>query len=160
MGDAAYLQDPQNPSKGLMFDGRIGEDFKLATGVWVNVARVRARVLAATAPLVQDAIVVGADRNEVGVLLIPDQAACHAFASDAAMAAWLVYKLQAMGGGGSSEKVARIGVLRRPFSMDAGEITDKGSLNARRIGVVRAALIEAMYRDERVVWEEKQEVLF
>lgn len=158
MGDAAYLKDPQDPSAGLLFDGRIGEDFKLATGVWVNVARLRARVLAATAPLAQDAIVVGTDRNEVGVLLIPDPAACGAFvmqsdAGDASIAAWLIDKLQAMGGGGSSEKVARIGVLRRPLSLDGGEITDKGSLNARKIIESRATLIESMYRNAPLVWE-------
>jgi feruloyl-CoA synthase len=155
MGDAAYLQDPEYPSKGLMFDGRIGEDFKLATGVWVNVAKLRARVLAATAPLVQDAIIVGANRNEVGVLLICNEAASRTFSGngDASIAAWLADKLQAMGGGGGSEKVARIGVLRRPLSLAGGEITDKGSLNARKISEVRSALIETMYGNEAVVWE-------
>jgi len=160
MGDAAYLKDPEDPSRGLLFDGRIGEDFKLATGVWVNVAKLRARVLAATSPLVQDAIVVGHDRNEVGVLLSPNLAACRAFIAhgdqfwgDAGIGAWLIEKMQAMGGGGSSERVARAGVLRTAFSLDAGEITDKGSLNARKITESRAALIEAMYRDGPLVWE-------
>jgi feruloyl-CoA synthase len=158
--DAAYLKDPDDPTAGLLFDGRIGEDFKLATGVWVNVAKLRARMLAATAPLVQDAIVVGNDRNEVGGLLIPDLAACRAFIAqgteiwgNASIAAWLIDKVQGMGGGGSSEKVARIGVLRRPLSLDGGEITDKGSLNAKKITESRAALIEAMYREGPLVWE-------
>jgi feruloyl-CoA synthase len=160
MGDAAHLKDPNDPAQGLLFDGRIGEDFKLATGVWVNVAKLRARVLAATAPLVQDAIVVGNDRNEVGVLLVPDQAACSAFVvqggaiwGNASIAAWLMDKLQSIESGGSSEKVSRIGVLRRPLSLDGGEITDKGSLNARKITETRAVLIEAMYREGPLVWE-------
>jgi feruloyl-CoA synthase len=155
MGDAAYLKDPQDPSQGLMFDGRIGEDFKLATGVWVNVARLRGRILAATAPLVQDAIIVGADRNEVGVLLIPDQAACRALA-DNAIAAWLLDKVKSMGGGGSSDRVARIAILRRPFSLDGGEITDKGSLNTKKITQSRAPLIETMYQNGPLIWEHAQ----
>ncbi len=160
MGDAAYLKDPQDPSQGLLFDGRIGEDFKLATGVWVNVAKLRARVLAATSPLAQDAIVVGADRNEVGVLIVPDQAACRAFIADGAsiwgdiaITAWLLDKVQSMGGGGSSERVARIGILRRPFSLDGGEITDKGSLNFKKITQARAALIETIYQNGPLAWE-------
>jgi feruloyl-CoA synthase len=62
-------------------------------------------------------------------------------------------KLQSIESGGSSEKVSRIGVLRRPLSLDGGEITDKGSLNARKITETRAVLIEAMYREGPLVWE-------
>jgi feruloyl-CoA synthase len=160
MGDAAHFKNPDDPAQGLVFDGRIGDDFKLATGVWVNVANVRARVLSAMAPLVQDAIVVGHDRDEVGVLLVPDHAACRAhlslpgsFWEAPALAAWLLERLHVAGGGGSSERVARIGVLRKPFSLDAGEITDKGSLNARRVSEIRAGLVDEMYRAEKLVWE-------
>jgi feruloyl-CoA synthase len=164
MGDAAYFKDPEDPAQGLVFDGRIGEDFKLATGVWVNVANLRARVLAAMAPLVQDAIVIGQDRNEVGVLLIPDQAACRAHLQQdvpiwgsAVIADLLLGRLAQMQAGGSSERVTRIGVLRRALSLDGGEITDKGSLNARRIADNRATLIQAMYRDGPLVWEAETE---
>jgi feruloyl-CoA synthase len=160
MGDAAHFKDPNDPSKGLVFDGRIGEDFKLSTGVWVNVANVRSRVLSAMAPLVQDAVVVGHDRDEVGALLIPDEAACRAYLAgpgavwgEPALAAWMLDKLRMVGGGGSSERVTRIGVLRRPLSLDGGEITDKGSVNARKVRETRAEVVAAMYHDGSLTWE-------
>jgi feruloyl-CoA synthase len=160
MGDAAHFKDPLDPSQGLIFDGRIGEDFKLTTGVWVNVANVRSRVLSAMAPLVQDAIVVGQDRDEVGVLLILDQAACRAHLADGAaiwgnpvIARWLLDRLQIVGGGGSSERVRRIGVLRRQLSLDGGEVTDKGSVNSRKVMEMRAGLVDSIYRSETLAWE-------
>src|SRR6185369_13986907 len=75
-GDAVLLADPEDPNQGLVFNGRVSEDFKLTTGTWVHVGALRLKLIAALAPLVQDVVIAGHDRDAVGVLLFPDIAAC------------------------------------------------------------------------------------
>lgn len=159
-GDAARFVDPGDPQKGLMFDGRIAEDFKLATGTFVSVGPLRARIVAAGAPCVQDAVITGLDRNEVGMLVFPRLDECRKLAGLAADAPapevlhhpavraffqGLVDRLWAEGTG-SANRIARAHVLADPPSIDKGEITDKGSINQRAVLTHRAALVEALYR--------------
>jgi feruloyl-CoA synthase len=157
IGDAVRFVDPSDPGRGLLFDGRIAEDFKLATGTWVSVAGLRASIVAALAPVVRDAVITGHDRDEVGALLVPDGEAWREIAPDCAtlaeavrdtrLIAWLQARLDTLAAAatGSSERVARARMLLDPLSLDAGEVTDKGSLNQRAIIERRAALIDALY---------------
>jgi feruloyl-CoA synthase len=147
IGDAVKFVDPADLDRGLAFDGRIAEDFKLDTGTWVNVAAVKARLMGAFAPYARDVVVVGADRGALGALLIPDRA--HLDMDDGCLRAHLQATLDAMPGRGSSERVERIAILDDELSIDAGEVTDKGSINPRKISANRPALVEALYRLER-----------
>jgi feruloyl-CoA synthase len=143
-GDAVVFADPADPAQGLMFDGRTTEDFKLLTGTWVDAAAVRLRAHAALAGLITDVVVTGADRNEVGLLLLcvagcdPDDAACRKRLGSAL--ADLNKEVS-----GASQRVTRAIVMRQPPSFDSGEITEKGTLNARLIRERRADLVEALY---------------
>jgi feruloyl-CoA synthase len=159
-GDAVKWVDPHDRQQGLLFDGRIAEDFKLATGTFVSVGPLRARIVAAGAPYVQDAVITGIDRDEVGVLLFPRLDECRALAGlapDAAPADVLRHRavrtaFQALlgrmwrEGTGSASRVARALLMAVPPSIDRDEITDKGSLNQRAVLRNRAALVEALYR--------------
>jgi feruloyl-CoA synthase len=142
----------------LLFGGRIAEDFKLATGTWVHVGPLRAAVMEQLAPLARDAVIAGPDRPEIGVLIFPDLDACRRLAADRdADAATLVRDPQvvaqfraclarlAAAATGSSYRVVRALLMAEPPSLDAGEITDKGSLNQRAVLARRAALVEALY---------------
>ena len=84
IGDALKFDDPADPAKGLLFDGRIAEDFKLATGTWVSVGPLRAAFIAHFAPLVRDVVLAGADRDEFAALVFPDLDACRELAPDLA----------------------------------------------------------------------------
>ena len=144
-GDAAKFLDPSDPQKGLVFDGRIAEDFKLDSGTWVSVGPLRAQLIAAGAPYLQDAVITGHDRREVGALVIP-----RAGIGDAQQLARVVRHVldaHARTGATSSNRVARAMLLAEPLSIDAGEITDKGSINQRAVLTARAALVEELYRD-------------
>jgi len=145
IGDAGALVDPQRPERGVVFDGRVAEDFKLASGTWVSVGTLRVRVVSALAPWAQDVVVTGHDRDEVGVLVFPSPqaAALPADALARALAAALG-RLRAQGGG-SSQYPGRARVLAEPPSVDAGEITDKGYLNQRAVLARRAAEVAALY---------------
>jgi feruloyl-CoA synthase len=159
MGDAVRMVDPKDPGQGFVFDGRIAEDFKLATGTWVSVGPLRARVIAQCAPLVRDVVIAGHDRDEVGVLIVPDEPACRALCpalGDAPLSAVLdhaavrarfaaLLAAVAREGTGSASRVARAILMAEPPSLDANEITDKGSLNQRAILARRAALVEELY---------------
>jgi feruloyl-CoA synthase len=158
-GDAAKLRDPAAPERGIVFDGRIAEDFKLTTGTWVHVGSLRTQLVAAAAPLVQDAVVAGLDRDTIGLLIFLSPAACQAafpgvssadLASHPALRERLVEALRAHNrdNPGSSHRVARASILTEPPSIDAGEITDKGYLNQRAVLTRRAALVEALYGDD------------
>jgi feruloyl-CoA synthase len=160
-GDAVKLIDPADPQKGFAFDGRIAEDFKLATGTFVSVGPLRARVIAAGDPLVQDVVVTGLNRDDVGLLIIPRLDACRAKAGlpanapvDETLAHAVVRDFfqalldgQWRAGTGSATRVARASVLAEPPSIDRGEITDKGSINQRAVLAHRAALVEALYAE-------------
>jgi feruloyl-CoA synthase len=148
IGDAVKFVDPADLDRGLAFDGRMGEDFKLNTGTWVNVAAVKARLIAAFAPYVRDAVIVGADRGALAALLIPDRAQIETFGTgaDGAWPARIQATLDAMPARASSERVDRVAILTDELSLDAGEVTDKGSINPRKISANRAPLVEALYR--------------
>lgn len=158
-GDAVRLVDPQDISRGLAFDGRIAEDFKLSTGTFVNSGPLRTRITLEGHPFVVDAVLTGLDRDELGVLIFPRLADCHALSGlhASAQAAevlhhprvrdWfqqLANRLHA-GATGSANRVARMHVLVDPPSVEHGEITDKGSINQRAVLSHRASLVEALY---------------
>jgi feruloyl-CoA synthase len=157
-GDAVDWIDPANVHLGLRFDGRIAEDFKLATGTFVSVGPLRARIAAAGAPYVQDAVITGLNRNEIGALIVPTPAlrGLAGVAADRPMSevvasepvrTWLqtlVDRLAAEATG-SSNRVARAVILGQAPSLDSGEMTDKGSINQRAVLKVRAALVEDLH---------------
>ncbi len=162
LGDALKFIDPARPELGLLFDGRISEDFKLATGTWVSVGPLRAQLIAVLAPYIRDVVIAGHDRDYVSVLLIPDitacRAACDGLAADAtesdtlahpALLAKLRHELTVLAAAatGSSTRVLRAALLHVPPSIDAGEITDKGSINQRAVLAHRAELVAALYAD-------------
>jgi feruloyl-CoA synthase len=146
LGDAFVPADPNDFHKGLLFRGRIAEDFKLSTGTWVHVGPLRARFIEHFAPLVRDVVFAGEGRGELGALVFPAQnASPHEFLS----------RLKTLESTGSSNRVARIIVLEEPPSLDAGEMTDKGSINQRAVLARRKALVDELYRDppsEKVLW--------
>jgi len=145
IGDAGTLADEAAPERGVVFNGRVAEDFKLSTGTWVSVGTLRVRVVSALAPLAQDVVVTGHDRDEVGVLVFPS---AHAAALPAdALAAQVASALRALKGegGGSSQVPVRALVLREPPLADAGEITDKGYVNQSAVLKRRAADVAALY---------------
>ena len=146
MGDAAALVDPADPQKGLFFDGRIAEDFKLSTGTWVSVGPLRARFVAAGAPYVQDVVVTGLNRDSLGALVFPNVEACRSVDRDR-LRAHLQEILEALGreSTGSSTRIERALWVEVPPSLDAGEITDKGSINQRAVLAARAQLVEELY---------------
>jgi feruloyl-CoA synthase len=159
MGDAVRFEDPADPRKGLLFDGRIAEDFKLATGTWVSVGPLRARFLAHFAPYAKDVVIAGADLDDIRVLVFPDFDACRQLAPDLAQASAAdivndrrvraefrrrLTALAATATGSSNRIVAAILIADLP-SLDAGEITDKGSINQRAVLRCRAALVADLY---------------
>jgi feruloyl-CoA synthase len=160
IGDALKFADANDPAKGLLFDGRLAEDFKLATGTWVSVGPLRAGFIAHFAPLVRDVVLGGAERDELTALIFPDVDACRKLAPDLAAdapASSLVADRRvrtafaqrldsfAAAGTGASSRIARAVVLAEPPSLDIGEMTDKGSINQRAVLAHRAALVEALY---------------
>ena len=143
LGDAFVFADETNPQAGLLFRGRIAEDFKLATGTWVHVGPLRARFIEHFAPLVRDVVFAGEGKGELGALVFP--------AGDAPREAYLA-RLRTFESTGSSNRVARIILLDEPPSLDAGEMTDKGSINQRAVLRRRASLVEQLYSgSERVL---------
>ena len=160
-GDAVLWIDESNPHLGLKFDGRIAEDFKLATGTFVSVGPLRAKIIAAGAPYVQDAVITGLNRNEVGALLFPRpeirKLAPH-LAADTPLKEVLesaavqdrfqdVLDELAKTATGSANRVARLHLMHEPPSIDKGEVTDKGSINQRAVLKHRDALVQAFHDD-------------
>ena len=150
-GDAMRLVDPADPNKGLRFDGRISEDFKLMTGIWVRAAALRLAVLEALKGMAQDVILTGEGRAEVGLLIVPAPALrAGAQEAEGALVAADAGRVAAALGrftGGSAARIARALVLADPPSIAAGEITAKGNLNFARLQGLRAALVERLYDD-------------
>jgi feruloyl-CoA synthase len=160
MGDAVRPIDPADPSKGLLFDGRVKEDFKLSTGTWVSVGPLRARIVQHFAPFVRDAVITGENRDEIGMLAVADVDACRELCSDLPSMAPAADVLRhdavrarvralldafAQHATGSASRLTRAILLEEPPSLDAGEMTDKGSLNQRAILERRRALVDSMY---------------
>jgi feruloyl-CoA synthase len=144
IGDAVKLADPREPAKGIVFDGRVAEDFKLSTGTWVNVGMVRVKLIAAADPIVQDAVITGHDRGEVGALVFLSAAAKDLKPEE--IRSRLSQALAALKvEGGSSMHPVRLLVLTEPPSIDANEITDKGYMNQRAVLERRSALVERLY---------------
>ena len=159
-GDAVRFAEEGNPAAGLLFDGRVAENFKLTTGTWVNVGMLRPAVIAAGAPVIEDAVITGHDGDEIGLLIFPEPGRTKALCSDlgadakledmvghpavkAALAEGLAkHNAQAQG---SSMRIARCLVMTEPPSIDANEITDKGYLNQRAVLTKRAALVERLH---------------
>ena len=144
-GDAARFLDPSDPQKGLVFDGRIAEDFKLSSGTWVSVGPLRARIVAAGTPWIQDAVIAGHDRRELTALIIPRAGTPNT--TDLREACRQVIEKVIASGTGASTVVARAVLLTDPLSIDAGEITDKGSINQRAVLKTRAGLVGDLYAD-------------
>jgi feruloyl-CoA synthase len=158
-GDAVRFVDPDEPSRGLKFDGRIAEDFKLSTGTFVNVGPLRMRVILAGDPLVQDVVVTGLNRDDIGLLIFPRlDDARQRFGLPASMSAAAVLAIpevreffQALvdrlwaEGTGSANRVARALLLDEPPQLDRGEVTDKGSINQRAVLTHRADLVVRLY---------------
>ncbi|HEY6347571.1 MAG TPA: feruloyl-CoA synthase [Bryobacteraceae bacterium] len=147
LGDALRFIDPEDVSKGFQFDGRVVEDFKLATGTWVSTGPLRMKFLAHCGSLVRDVVIAGHDRDDVGVLIFPDSEACRQLGDDETIRARFGCLLQelARSSTGSSNRIARALLLEDPPSIDAHEITDKGSLNQGAILRNRAARVEELY---------------
>ena len=135
LGDSFALVDG-DPAKGLLFRGRISEDFKLATGTWVHVGPLRAKFIAHFAPWIRDVVIAGENRNELAALVFP--------AMDFPRQEFFE-KLKTFPATGSSNRIARAVVLEEPPSLDAGEMTDKGTINQKAVLKRRHAIVEKLY---------------
>jgi feruloyl-CoA synthase len=159
MGDAVGLVDPKDAARGFTFQGRLTEDFKLSTGTWVRVGPLRAAVLSHFGDLIQDVVIAGHDRAEVGVLVFPNLTTCRRIAGwipdgpvrDALAHPEVLSRFRsalqtfAAGQPGSSTRVERALLLEQPPSIDAREVTDKGSINQRAVLAHRQTLVEELY---------------
>jgi feruloyl-CoA synthase len=149
LGDACRFLDPDDPSQGLVFDGRVTEDFKLDSGTWVSVGTLRPDVVAACTPYVLDVVITGQDEPFAGALIWPSPAALAGLGEDPVpkLEAILKAKLAAFNAsaGGSSRRIGRFTILRELPSIDAGEITDKGYVNQRAALERRHADVAALY---------------
>jgi feruloyl-CoA synthase len=165
IGDAGRLADPNDPAKGILFDGRVAEDFKLLTGSWVSTGTLRVAAIAAGAPVIQDAVVAGQDRDEVGLLVFPSPAGAAKVAGldpgtplsdivaddkvrEALRSGLAAYNAE---NPGSSTRIARALLLKEPPNIDANEITDKGYINQRAVLERRAGLVETLYSEDAEV---------
>ena len=158
-GDAVRWVDEADPQRGLQFDGRLAEDFKLATGTFVSVGPLRAKIVLEGHPCVQDAVITGLDRDEVGALIFPRVDECRrlaALGTDVPVRRVLDHPrvrgfFQALAESlwasatGSASRPARLHLLAEPPSIDRGELTDKGSINQRAVLDHRAALVDALH---------------
>jgi feruloyl-CoA synthase len=154
-GDAVRFADPADPARGLVFDGRVGEDFKLSTGTWVHVGRLRLDAMRELRGVATDIVVCGHDRAEIGLLVFPDRALAEGLAGtdgvivDPRLQQALAERLRLVNAEatGSSRRIARALVLSEPPSVAGHEITDKGSLNVANVLKRRAALLDRLYDD-------------
>lgn len=155
-GDAVRFVDADDPERGLVFDGRVSEDFKLLTGTWVQAGRLRLEVLEQLRGVVQDVVICGHDRGEIGLFVFakPDQIHGPATSKgavidpDLQVAIELRLRAMARASSGSAKRIARAIILAEPPSLKDGEITDKGSLNVRKIITRRADLLERLYDNQ------------
>jgi len=147
-GDALRFLDPADPQQGLEFDGRTTEDFKLTTGTWVSVGPLRSRINAAGSPYIQDTVITGHDRDDLGALVFPNPEACKAMRPEELRTRLqAVFDRLALQSTGSSTRIARVLIMETLPSIDASEVTDKGSINQRAVLQHRAALVEELYAE-------------
>jgi len=159
-GDAAELKDGADPSRGILFGGRLAENFKLSSGTWVNVGALRLSLLEHGAPLVEDVVIAGHDRNELAALIFVSRAHAAKFAGTPQAEHAEIARQPSVRGfvaaaiarhnsnaPASSTKVTRALILLEPPQRDAGEITDKGSINQRRSLELRAASVQTLYAE-------------
>ncbi len=155
-GDALRFVDESDVMQGFEFDGRIAEDFKLSTGTWVSVLTLRTRLIGEAAPLVRDVVIAGHDQDFVTALIFPDLEACRARCPDVPPAELLkapairrhfqqALDVLAARATGSANRIARAVLLEELPSIDAGEVTDKGSINQRAVLDHRKPLVQALY---------------
>jgi feruloyl-CoA synthase len=150
LGDSFVFADEAKPASGLLFRGRISEDFKLATGTWVQLGPLRARFIEHFSPLVRDVVIAGEGRSELAALVFP----AGEFDSSRFNSLMESFLKTASG---SSNRIARAAILREPPSLDAGEVTDKGTINQRAVLARRARLVEALYSQDASVIMENDE---
>ena len=148
LGDTFVFHDPDHPEYGLLFRGRLSEDFKLSTGTWVHVGPLRAQFIDHFAPWVRDVVIAGENRDDLAALVFPSSTISR---DD------FLQKLKSLAARstGSSNRIARALILEEPPSLDGGEMTDKGSINQKAVLKRRRALVEELYREppsERVLW--------
>ncbi len=162
IGDAGRLEDPEDPSKGIVFDGRVSEDFKLSSGTWVCVASIRNNVHKYLGDLVLDAVVTGHDQDYLGLMLVPGpgmrrlagdpdgKLSGSELMANPAVRSALENELVVMAKNakGSAQKVCRALILETPPSLELGEVTDKGNLNQRRMLELRAEYEQRLYAAE------------
>ena len=161
-GDAGIFLDRNDPGAGIVFDGRIAEEFKLATGTWVHTEFIRLKIVQACSPVVHDAIITGHDREYLGALILLNINACKDRFGDAVVGDTLVdhaasevvrdfvcNRISAYNReyAGSSKKIVRIVLLDEALQLDAGEITDKGSINQRAVLDQRRNLVDEIYSE-------------
>jgi feruloyl-CoA synthase len=157
-GDAVRWIDEDDVHQGLKFDGRIAEDFKLGTGTFVSVGPLRAKIIAAGAPCVQDAVITGINLREVGALIfptpavrqlagLPESASLKQVLESPPVQAHFQKLMNelAEAGTGSANRVARLHLMHQPPSIDKGEVTDKGSINQRAVLQHRDAMVRALH---------------
>ena len=155
-GDAVRFVDNDDHNRGLTFDGRVSEDFKLLTGTWVQAGKLRLDALEGLRGLVQDVVICGHDRDAIGLLIIPRPDQVHGDNTSAGavidpiLQADIETRMREMAKGatGSAKRISRAIILAEPPSLKDGEITDKGSLNIRKIITRRADLLERLYDNE------------
>jgi len=164
-GDAGKFADPDDPAKGILFDGRVAEDFKLLTGSWVSTGMVRVAAISACTAIIQDAVVTGHDRDQIGLLIIPNLAGIAKLVDgspeDALVdllsheSVWQTLRDELAAynrsNPASSKRVARVLFLAEPLNIDAGEITDKGYVNQRAVLERRQALVQQLYSEDAAV---------
>jgi feruloyl-CoA synthase len=154
IGDAGYLADAADPAQGVVFNGRVAEDFKLTSGTWVSVGTLRVKVVSALAPYAQDVVITGHDRSEIGALVFLGEAGRAVPAADMQAAVRAALNALKAEHAGSSQTPMRALLLPDSPSAAAGEITDKGYVNQRLVLSRRAADVEALYAtptDARVI---------
>ena len=162
MGDAVRFADSDDPLQGLEFDGRIAEDFKLSTGTWVSVGALRLRILQCGGRIVRDVVVAGHDRNYLSAIIFPDieecRRLCPELPTDAS--AGVIYShsevrkrfqklLDLLGrdSSASASRMERLLLMEELPSIDANEITDKGTINQRAVLERRTELVQEIYEE-------------